>query len=211
MKSLLFSCLLLMSFPLFSKYNKWIKKIGEYQQSSFYKSRVYEEHTVVSFYQLKDIHQAVNPDSIDIHLLNACLFFATNKLRAMYKLSPYKMDENLKCAATIHSYQMAQHHFFDHTNTFEPSLRTFEDRLKICGIQDSYEGENCHKVYISEEEDTYIELAQQVIESLYNSPPHRTNLLNKKFNHGACGAAIEKKGKEIYLLVTQDFYNKGTF
>lgn len=211
MRNLLLIVILIMAAPSFSKSSKWIKKIEGYKQPSYYKSRVYEEHTIVSFYKLDAIRQSVNPDSIDMHLLNACLFFACNKLRAMYKLPPYKMEENLKCAASIHSYQMAQHHFFDHTNTFEPSLKTPEDRLKICGIQYSYDGENCHRVYISEKEVTYIELAQQVIESLFDSPPHRSNMLNKGFKYGACGIAIEKTGNDIYLLVTQDFYTKGTF
>ena len=211
MKSLLLLCLTLPVVELFAKENKWLKKEAAYGKYSYYKMQVYDEQSMASFYKLEAIRQAVEPDSLDIHLLNACLFYATNKLRALNNLTPFIIDEQLKNASATHSFQMAQHHFFDHTNMYESSLRTPEKRLSTFGIQYSYEGENCHRVYISEVEMTYIELAQQVIQSLYNSAPHRANMLNKKFKYGACAVKKEKKDSDLYLIVTQNFYANGTF
>ncbi len=178
-----------------------------YQKPSWFKNNVYAEVDTKSFYQLEAIQQEINPDSIDIHLLNACLFFACNKLRVLYKLPPYQINSQLLCAANLHSGQMATYHFFDHNNPYTSALKTPEIRLRACGISYSAEGENCHRCLISEGAYTYIELAQKVIESLFNSPPHRSNLLSTLFQYSACGVALEKSNEAIYLIVTQNFYN----
>jgi len=197
----------LFSFPAFSKGNKWLKSFDLFNQASYYKSQVFTEHTWSSFYQLPDIHKSVNTDSFDLHLLNACLFFACNKLRAQHHLLPFKMDEKLKRVSSVHSYQMSIHHFFDHFNTFEPALKEPEDRFFVYDITFSYYAENCHKEYMDDDEISYIKLAQQIIESLYNSPAHKKSMLNKVYTYGAAGAALERTNDGIYLLVTQNFYN----
>lgn len=190
------------------KSGKWLKQIVYYEQESVYKEKIYPAYDVAQFYQLKEIKQDINVDSIDLHLLNACLFYATNKVRIMHNVSPLEMDNRLLKAAILHSNQMAIHNFFDHQNPYNTKLKTLKDRLKICGVDTEKEiGENCHMELLTITARTYIDLAQSVIESLYNSMPHRKNMLRKNFQFSGVGAAIYKnKNGEVILYVTQDFY-----
>lgn len=199
---------IIMTVNLFAGSSQWLKENTKYQKSSYYKAQVYSEYDAKSFYQLKDIYQVIKIDSLDIHLLNACLFFTCNQLRAMYKLPPFLFNANLKDAATIHSWQMAKYHFFDHNNPYNSSLKTLSNRFDICKLEYSTYGENCHKHYIADNKYTYIKLAQDIIESLYKSPPHKQNMLDRDFSFSAVGVALEKSQREAYILVTQDFYSK---
>lgn len=193
---------------VFPRENKFLKKFTDYNKKSYYAESVYKEHSWQTFYALNDVHQTIQTDSIDLHILNACLFFATNKLRAMYKLPAFTMDIRLKNAASIHSYQMSMHHFFSHDNPYVDAIKTCNDRLKICGIQPVRgSAENCHKAIVDDNSLTYIELAQEVIESFFQSPGHKKNLMYQAFKYAACGVAYDfEDDEEVYLLVTQDFY-----
>ncbi len=204
----LFCVILFLPILVFPRGNKFLKKFTDYNKKSYYAESVYKEHTWQTFYALNDVHQTVQTDSIDLHLLNACLFFTTNKLRTMYKLPMLTMDIRLKNAASIHSYQMSIHHFFSHDNPYVDAIKTCSDRLKICGIQPGAgNAENCHKTIVDDNSLTYIELAQKVIESFFQSPGHKKNLMYQAFKYAACGVAYDfKEGEELYLLVTQDFY-----
>jgi uncharacterized protein YkwD len=204
----LFCIIIFLPFTLFSNENKFLKKFTNYIKTSYYAENVYKEHSWQSFYALNDVHQTIQTDSIDLHLLNACLFFATNKLRAIYKLPAFTMDIRLKNAASIHSYQMSINHFFSHENPYVPAIKTCSYRLKICGIQPvAGSAENCHKTFVDDDTLTYIELAQNIIESFFNSPEHKRNLMYPSFNYAACGVAyIFEDDEMVSLLVTQDFY-----
>ncbi len=193
-------------FCLFGFSNPYLKKFYAYQQKSYFEHNVYQEHTFQTFYKLEAIRQVVSVDSPDLHLLNACLFFATNKLRAMKNKPLLQFDDKLKNAAAIHSYQMATRHFFAHNNYFDSKIKTPENRLQMVGIKYSMYAENCSKKYLDDDGITYIELAQQIIEGFYNSPPHRTNLLLNILKYCALSAAIEKNKEDVYVVVTQDFY-----
>lgn len=188
--------------------NPYFKKCtsNNYKHSTYYKNKVYEEHTLESFYLLSDIRKTISMDSIDIHLLNACLFFATNKLRYLKNKPMFMFDTKLKDAAAIHSCQMEMHHFFAHENHFEKKLYSVEDRLKYNGIKFKLSAENCSKEYIDDEDITYIEMAHQIIEGLYLSPPHKSNLMHTELKYCASAAAVEKVKNNYYILVTMDFY-----
>ncbi|MCB0508322.1 MAG: CAP domain-containing protein [Bacteroidetes bacterium] len=203
-------CWLMLVLLLASGNNKWLSKNSYFLQNSYYKENVYAELDTKSFYQLNEIQKQIDIENLDLHLLNACLFFATNRLRLMYHLAPLKMDKKLLQAVVIHSEQMAQYQFFEHDNPYNSKLKTEEDRFAACGIKEyQTTAENCHLEYFDDVESSYIKLAQEIIESLYNSPPHRYNLLYKDFQFSACGTAIRKTAKgEIHLYVTQDFYTK---
>ncbi len=210
MRYILLCWMFLLHHSLFSidKSGKWLKQVAYYEQESVYKEKFYPTNDVSQFYQLKEIKKEINVDSIDLHLLNACLFYATNKVRIMHNVSPLEMDNRLLKAAILHSNQMAIHHFFDHQNPYNIKLKTLKDRLKICGIDAEKEiGENCHMELLDVTELTYIDLAQSVIESLYHSTPHRKNMMRKNFQFSGVGAAIQKNKKgETILYVTQTFY-----
>lgn len=205
----LFCIFLFIPFSLFTHENKYLKKFVEYKKSSYYAAAVYNEHSWQTFYSLSDIHQTIQPDNIDLHLLNACLFYAANKLRAMYKIPPLKMDFHLKNAAAIHSYQMNINHFFSHTNPYVTAIKACSDRLKICGVSTSTGcAENCHKACMGLGTLTYIEFAQNVIESFFHSAGHKRNLMCSSYKFMACAAAYNFVEEEdlICIYVTQDFY-----
>jgi uncharacterized protein YkwD len=205
MKKVFFPFLLMITVIGFS--NPYLKKFDTYKQASYYKNQVYKEHTFQTFYLLEDIKKTVLTDSFDVHLFNACLFFATNKLRAIKKKPLFIFDKKLKEAAAIHSYQMATNHFFAHENNYESKIKTPKSRLSYVDIKSIIVAENCSKEYVEEDDDiTYIELAQQIIEGLYNSPPHKSNLMHTGLRYCALAAAIEKVKNNVYILVTQDFY-----
>lgn len=204
MKKVFFFFLLLITIIGFS--NPYLKKFDIYQQASYYKNQVYKEHTFQTFYLLPDIKKTVSSDSFDVHLFNACLFFATNKLRAIKKKPLFMFDKNLKEAAAIHSYQMAANHFFAHENNQEKKIYNPKNRLQYVGIKSTIVAENCSKEFIEEDDISYINLAQEIIEGLYNSPPHKSNLMHTGLRYCALAAAIEKVKNNVYILVTQDFY-----
>ena len=92
-----------------------------------------------------------------------------------------------------------------------------DDRVYLEHIQDcfstvvQYLAHVGYPEFLEDEEITYLQLAQQAIESLYNSPVHRKNILNKNYVFGVSGAALEKTKEGFFLLVTQNFYNNWTF
>jgi hypothetical protein len=200
--------ILLIAFTLltFGNAHKWLKKIDAYNTSSYYKYQIYKQENLVSFLKLKEINRTIQIDSFDFMLMNACIFYCTNQLRNQHKMPLYLYDKRLQDAAMIHSWQMAKYHFFEHNNPYTSSLSSVEKRLNEMDVKYSMSGENCHLNLISEDEFTYLELAQKVIESLYHSTLHRQNLLSKTFKFCANGIALERKNEDVYLYVTQDFY-----
>jgi uncharacterized protein YkwD len=194
-------------FQFFAGYsNRYTRHFILYQQSSYYKSKVYTEQSVASFYGLREIQKKVSTDSFDIHLFDACLFFAANKLRAMHQFPPLVFDDKLQQAAAMHSYQMSEHHFFEHENTYVKKLRDPELRIRYAGVKCNGSAENCYKRSLdADEEISYIQLAQEVVEGWYHSPGHRHNLMNTQLKHMGIVTATEYLNNEMYIVVTQDF------
>jgi uncharacterized protein YkwD len=73
-------------------------------------------------------------------------------------------------------------------------------------------GENCDMNFVEPNESlTYIQVAERIAENLYESPPHRENMLEKAFNYAGCAVMFEKargNNQAIYLKATQDFSGK---
>src|SRR3954467_5614133 len=99
---------------------KYLADIPSYQKDSYFKQKVYEEHDWKSFYQLKEANEVVDPNDYDFHLLNAAIFFSTNKRREEKKLKPLKFSAGLRDAAVIHSYQMVAKNLVNHMNNKKP-------------------------------------------------------------------------------------------
>jgi uncharacterized protein YkwD len=188
--------------------NRYIKHFGSYRQDSYYKEKVYAEQDVNTFFQIKDIQQTVTIDSVDIHLLDACLFFAANKLRAMHQLPLLIFSDKLQNAAAMHSYQMSVHHFFAHENTYVNKLKDPELRIRYAGIRSTATAENCWKQSLDADDTiSYMRLAEEIIEGWYQSPGHRSNLMSRQVKFMAVIAARESYHNEAYIVVTQDFCN----
>ncbi len=200
--------LIALLFLLFPGGEKFLNEIDLYQQESYFKQKVYQEHDYKSFAGLKEVKEIVNPDNYDFHLLNAAVFFATNKLRDEKKLKQLKYSANLRDAAAVHAYQMVDKKFFDHFNSRNLKLRSPEDRIKLFGITASADGENLDYTFVKmPSQTTYLQLGEQLVDDWFHSPPHKKNMLSKNFSNLGCAAYFEAKNKDgfRYVKATQDF------
>ena len=188
--------------------NGYLEKIPSYQKDSYYKQKVFVERSWKSFYQLKDAQAFVDPEHYDLHLLNAALYFATNKLRENKGGKVLKYSPQLRDAAMVHTSQMIERNFFDHYNRLNPALRSPEQRIKLFGLNSNAMAENVDYTYIPVNGNTtYLQVADKIVDNFFHSPPHRKNMLGKEFTHIGCAAMFETKDKQgvRYIKATQDF------
>ena len=97
-------------------------------------------------------------------------------------------DDKLAFAAQQHTQDMANNHYFSHT---EPDGDTLTDRLNQAGYHYSSAGENIANGQTTPE---------AVMEAWENSPGHRANLLNADFTD--FGAGYVDAARDLW---TQDF------
>ncbi len=187
---------------------KFLEEIPLYKKDSYFKEKVYEEHSWKSFSALKEVNQIVDPNNYDLHLLNAALFFVTNKVREEKKFKPLKYSAQLRDAAIVHSQQMVEKRFFDHFNSKTKKLRSPEDRMVLFGVQASAMGENIDYNNLEmPSKSSYIQLAEKIVDEWMHSAPHRKTMLSKTYTHLGCGAMFEASNKDgvRYIKATQDY------
>ncbi len=204
MKNLLF-LLLVLALP---DADKFLSEVELYQRDSYFKTKVYAEHTAPTFFALKEVNQPVDYRNYDLHLLNAAVFFATNQLRERKNLKPLLFNSGLRDAAVVHTYQMVSKKFFDHLNNRTRKLRTPDDRLELFVQGYSAGGENIDYNHVSlPAKATYADIAKLIVDDFFQSPPHKKNMMSKNFNSLGCAAQMEMKpeGDQIYFKATQDF------
>ena len=203
--------LILALLPLlaFDSGEKYLGKIEWYQKDSYYKQKVYAQHDWKSFYRLKEAQANIELFDIDEHLLSAAVFFATNKMRESKHVKPLQFSHQLRDAAVVHTNQMIEKGFFDHFNKFTPDLRSPDQRIKLFGIASTALAENIDRTGSRiDGKTTYLQLAEQIVQDFYDSPPHRKNMLGKEFTHLGCVAVFEQLGHQQwthYVKVTQDY------
>ncbi len=188
--------------------DKFLSDIALYQRDSYFKQKVYTEHNWKSFMALKEANHAVNPDNYDLHLLNAAVFFATNKIRNEKKQKELTFSAPLRDAAVVHCQQMVDKHFFNHFGKL-PKLRSPDDRIKLFGTTNANaEGENIDYNHIQPGKTTYWQVAEQIIDDFYHSPEHKKTMLSKMYTHLGCAAVLESSNKDgglRYYKATQDY------
>lgn len=174
----------------------------------------------------------VNADRFDHELLNAAVFFETNKQRIKNGLSPLKHHPKLEMSAQGHSKDMVVFNFFSHTSRV-PGKASVSDRVKKTGLYENYVGENIfdHSIlnfngnaYYSPsyfgffksattgnriQAFIYKTLAEALVSGWMNSPGHRANILNTNYTHMGMGNFPYYKGLGIdeipYIKSTQNF------
>ncbi len=189
---------------------KFLNEVPSYNNDSFFKEKVYAEHDWKSFMQLKEANEIVNPDNYDLHLLNAAVFFSTNKLREKKNMKQFSYSPKLRDAALVHSYQMVDKKFFDHFNKRSIPLRTPDNRIQLFGTFANAAGENIDYTHIAmPSQTTYVQLGELIVDDWFHSAPHKKNMLNKNFGALGCGSFFETKNKNgaRYVKATQDFSN----
>lgn len=202
------SLLALLAFTALPNGAKWLSDIPGFHTASIYEQQIYSQYTWQSFEQLPEVKQVVNPDQLDYHLLNAAIFFVTNRQREKSKKPLLAFSPNLRNAAAVHTHQMVSKKFFDHVNAKTPALSTMVKRLAVFGITNVACAENCDFTYIEVDGNTtYWQLALEIVDDFYKSSGHRKNMLSKTYTHLGCAAQFELKsnGDYHYLKVTQNF------
>lgn len=115
----------------------------------------------------------------------------TNAERAKGGCGALKHDPQLRAAAFGHSDDMAKNNYFDHTSR---DGRSFTDRIRAAG----FTGGTAWAENIAFGQPS----AASVVQGWMNSPGHRANIMNCRFNLIGVGAAKNSQGR-IYW--TQDF------
>lgn len=189
--------------------NAYLDKIELYNKESYYKEKVYAEKDWKTFSQSDDAKQVLNPRNYDIHLLNAAVTFAGNKLREEKKLKQLKFSAALRDAALIHTYEMVTRKFFDHYNRKDRKLYSPAQRIQMFIQNPVAIAENCDENFIIPGEAiSYWQMGERIIKHLYGSPPHKENMLSKSYDYVGWGVVFEsqpRKNGAFYLKATQDF------
>lgn len=133
---------------------------------------------------------APQPDDIAQRTLALC-----NQVRAENHLQPLVMDPRLAQAAQQHSGEMDQLKYFAHTSPV-PEFASLSQRLQRAGCYQLTTAENLHR----SQGYTASKVAEEAVKGWLDSPDHRRNLLNPRFNR--VGFGVSQVGDQYTL--TQD-------
>lgn len=199
-----------------------------FSQTGSWDYKDYEKVSHENFRDKKIFHNQIDIDNVDYPLLHAAVFFVTNEVRVKKGLAPLEFSLNLEISAWHHSKAMAEMDFFNHNNVYENKRRTPNDRAKFAGIENPYLAENIaetsalqyqsgDEIYILDKKngvfsytdggepiqpETYLRVAEIVVDQWMNSKPHRKNILSPEGLQLGCGA---------YLYRDKRFYSMPTF
>ncbi|HEY9116471.1 MAG TPA: CAP domain-containing protein, partial [Roseivirga sp.] len=101
-------------------------------------------------------------------------------------LNTVQCQHNLEIMAYNHSMRMAKDDFFDHVHPNDKKRKTPNDRAALAGIKNPNIGENIHAVG-GRQFGTYIDLADHIVQSWIDSPPHRATLYDVNAVELGCG------------------------
>lgn len=122
----------------------------------------------------------------------------SNAARVKEGLPPLVASSSLSAAAVFHSQDMAKYGYFAHANPNSPA-RTVAARVRDAGSTSLACAEN---IFECSGSSSAQELAQVAVDSWLNSPGHRQNLLNPRYNRIGVGVAMTADGSYLF---TQDF------
>ncbi len=162
----------------------------------------YGNFNAAAFREYAPAGRIVEPGSLDLELLAAAVFYASNEQRAKHRVPPLHSSPALRRAAQGHSEDMASGGFFAHDNPKNPARRTPWQRMAEEGVPGGFRAENI--AMTSAGKMTYLQAADTIIAMWMKSPGHRRNLLNPRMRYLGCGVAAGR-GKRFELLATQNF------
>lgn len=149
------------------------------------------------FYQIKPFTVNDAADSIDnpanIFTFEHLVFDLINKKRAEFGLSPVVWNEDLERLAHAYSNEMAVNNFFSHQGI---DGKTVGKRADSMGIKKWHAlGENI--AYNRGHDNPF----ESVVESWMNSPGHRENILNNRWQKSGVGIAVTPEGAYYFTQV----------
>ena len=145
----------------------------------------YQNYNSKSFKGLGIVNEEIDPNNIDYPLLNAAIFFRTNEERLAFRKKEFIHSPKLEKAAFEHSKDMVNYNFFSHSSPVA-GKKSMSDRIEAVGVQYSSIGENI--CYLSKQNPTYWEIADELLITWMDSPGHKSNIINPAFKFMGCGA-----------------------
>lgn len=110
---------------------------------------LYEKYDYESFEKLKVANRRIDMVKIDYPLLNAAVFYETNRQRVENGKSALQHSRVLEKAASGHSSDMVNFNFFSHVSPLA-GKKTMYDRIRAEGIKYGSMGENLADVFCME-------------------------------------------------------------
>lgn len=191
-------------------------------------SDYYSGYNLDTFFSIVPLQQRIPKLFVKLDLLNAAIFWQTNRERLKHNLGLFQYHKKLEQMATLQSSQMREHNFFDHENKFDSRYRTLSDRLESVkdenfngfmsyaeNIADcpvikanesftySFKNGIVHLYSMDGKEIlpfTYSEMAKSVVDAWMNSPGHRANILNPTYCYLGCGCVPYEKKSNGYSI-----------
>ncbi len=152
---------------------------------------MYGDYTYETFALLPEIHRKIDTKNVNYALLNAAIFYETNRQRVLNGKKRYLHSPKLEEAAFVHSKDMVLHKFFSHTSPLA-GKESFTDRYDFVGAKcGGYRGENIRASYAVGKY-TYHQLAIESLDAWMNSPGHRANILDDAYRFLGCGGYTAK-------------------
>jgi uncharacterized protein YkwD len=193
----------------------------------------YDIYDYESFATMPAANGRIDMNDINYPLLDAAIFYETNRRRVRQNRQPFKHSPALEKAAIGHSRDMVSYKFFSHSSPVE-GKETMVKRLALVGISNAATGENIAEAFGIEYEagkpvytppqnggyfsykykgepiqnHTYLGLAKEALDMWMHSPGHRANILNPAFTYLGVGAAHYNDAnffKMDSFKLTQDF------
>lgn len=122
------------------------------------------------------------------------LFEATNRRRASQGLPPLRENGQLNGIARIRSQDMADHNYFAHTSPVTGD--TAFSLMDTYGVPYAWAGENLAKNNYPDSE--CVAVADQ---ALWDSPPHRENILNPHYTDVGIALVTDGTGMHYFTIV----------
>lgn len=168
---------------------------------SVWSAPLYDEYTEETFDRFEPFAGTIDFDTIDYPLLNASIFFHTNRQRRAHGREPLPWSLQLETAAYHHSRIMAELGFVSHSSR-AAGRRSTSDRARLAGITNPRIAENVAQnfgiqyragsrmrygergVFFYPGEDTpipnhtYLSLGAALVQQWMDSTGHRRNILS---------------------------------
>jgi uncharacterized protein YkwD len=184
---------------------------------------LYGTYDAASFGNYAHAREPIDFDNIHYNLLNAAIFYETNRMRLKHGRDPFIHAQSLEDAAFMHATDMVRFNFLSHTNPHESKKRTFTQRLAMFGVEQGYRAENISEMFGIRyvpgsplippdtagaafkdfntgkpiQRHSYLTLAEALLNGWMNSSGHRANILNSNLIYLGCGA-YHYKNKSFY-------------
>ena len=133
-------------------------------------------------------------DTSPMNALEQALFDDTNRRRVASGLPPLRANASLVGIARIRSHDMADHHYFAHTSPVTGD--TAFSLMDKYGIPYGWAGEN-----LAENNYPSDQCEGVAADALWNSPPHRENILGAHYTDVGVGYAVDASGMSYFTIV----------